>query len=386
MRNPRKGILIGVFVLLLGICAQAQKLVYALSYTYTQAGFHARYPTGALGATQHEKLAMLRGLVKSDIYSVSPMDGQRSLLFSDDDMDLEISPMGGVVGANKAYVNAVEREWRTGPTPGAYAEPAAIYEVNLDGSKLFRRHIQKQENQSPILVNRQQTEAVIQTFVDGKYVISTYEFPSWNLLHSWDLTKLTTIHCPACMPLSFGWLADGKRLFFYLDLVDDDGEDPSPKDIPGLYLSSDEGNDLGALPPVKGTVDLPGFARANYLTQDLLGQLPEASYLFQGYASREGAARGNPEPFLVIYDSESRQQKQFPLRPRIRPGSYSISPSGRYLAFVEDRLTQNYRTEGHLWITDLESGEERELLKTPAPNPPTSLEPNVAVTLLGWLP
>lgn len=382
----RKGILIGLLFLLLGIRAQAQKLVYALSYTYTQAGFHVRYPTGALGATQHEKLAMLRGLAKSEIYFVSPSDGQRSLLFSDQDMDLEISPMGGVVGANKAYVNAVEREWRNAPTPGAYANPAAIYEVNLDGSRLFRRLIPKQENQSPIRVNRQETEAAIQTFVDGKYVISTYEFPSWNLSHRWDLTKLTAIHCPACMPLSFGWLADGKRLFFYLDLVDDDGEDPSPKDVPGLYLSSEEGNDLGAIPPVKGTVDLPGFAPANYLTQDLVGQLSERSYLFQGYASRQGAATGNFEPFLVIYDSDSRHQKQFPLRPRIRPGSYSFSPSGKYLAFVEDRMTPGYRTENHLWIIDLESGEEKELLKTPAPNPPTSVEPNVAVTVLGWLP
>ena len=78
----------GLLFLLLGIPAQAQKLVYALSYTYTQAGFHARYPTGALGATQHEKLAMLRGLATSEIYSVSPSDGQRSLLFSDEDMDL----------------------------------------------------------------------------------------------------------------------------------------------------------------------------------------------------------------------------------------------------------------------------------------------------------
>lgn len=222
--------------------------------------------------------------------------------------------------------------------------------------------------------------------MDGKYVISTYEFPSWNLSYRWDLTKLTAIHCPACMPLSFGWLADGKRLFFYLDLVDDDGEDPSPKDVPGLYLSSEEGNDLGAIPPVKGTVDLPGFAPANYLAQDLVGQLSEHSYLFQGYASRQGAEKGNPERFLVIHDSEARQQKYFPLRPRVRPQSYSLSPSGKYLSFVEDRMTPDYRAESHLWIIDLESGEEKELLKTPAPNPPTSVEPNVTMTVLGWLP
>jgi hypothetical protein len=379
-----KGALTGLF-LLLGIWAQAQKLVYSLSYTDTQAGFHARYPTGALGATPHAKLAMLRSLLKSETYSVSLVDGQRSLLFSDADMDLEISPTGGAVGANKAYVIGVEHEWRTSPVPGAYAEPPAIYELNLDGSKLFRRFIRKQENQSPIFLNPQETKAAIQNFVDGKYLISIYEFPSWNLLHKWALTKLTEIHCPDCMPLSFGWLADGEHLFFNLDIVDDDGEDQSAKDVPGVYFASEEGNDLGPIPPL-GPLTLAGFTRPNYLISNLLGQLPGGSYMFQDYATRQGAAPGNAEGFLVTYNSESKQQKHFPLRPRIRPLSWSMSPSGKYLAFIEDRLTQNYRTESHLWVMDLESGEEKELLNTPAPNPPHSLEPNVAVTILGWLP
>jgi hypothetical protein len=379
-----KGALTGLF-LLLGMCAQAQKLVYALSYTYTQAGFHARYPTGALGASQHAKLAMLRSFARSEIYSVSVVDGQRSLLFSDDDMDLETSPSGGAVGVHKAYVNAVEHEWRTSPVPGAYAEPAAIYELNLDGSGLFRRFVQKQENQSPIFLNPQETRAAIQNFVDDKYVISIFDFPSWNLLHRWDVNRLTAIHCPACMPLSFGWLADGKRLFFNLDIVDDDGEDASPKDVPGVYFASEDGNDLGAIPPL-GPLRLPGFTRPNYVISNLLAQQPDGSYMFQDYSTRQGTSHDDPKGFLVIYNPESKQEKHFPLRPHIRPSSWSLFSSGKYLAFIEDRLTQNYRTESHLWAIDLESGEEKELLKTPAPNPPTSLEPNVTVTALGWLP
>ena len=386
MQRLKTVALIALTYLTLGICASAQKLVYSLSYADTQAGRYARYPNGVLGATQHAKLAMLRGLVKSDIYSVSLVDGQRSLLFSDEGMDLEISPTGGTVGASKAYANAVEREWRTGPTPGAYADPAAIYELNLDGSNLFRRFIQKQENQSAIFLNRQETKAAIQTFADGKYVMSIYEFPSWNLLHRWDLTRQTAIHCPACMPLSFGWLGDGKRLFFNLDIVDDDGEDQSPRDVPGVYLASEEGNDLGSIPPLEGLLSLPGFSRPNYLIRNLVAQLPDGSYMFQDYALRQGTPRANPEAFLVVYNPESKQQKQFPFRPRIRPSAWPLSPSGKYLAFIEDRLTQNYRTESHVWVLDLESGEEKEVVKTPAPNPPTSLEPNVTVTVLGWLP
>jgi hypothetical protein len=125
------------FVLCLCSPAQAQTLIYSVSYAETRTSFHARYPNGAFRASINEKLAMLRSFRKTEIYSVSMIDGTRSLLFSDEGMNLDIKPTGPIYGTDKALVTGVRREWRTAPTPGAFADPPALYEISLDGSSNF---------------------------------------------------------------------------------------------------------------------------------------------------------------------------------------------------------------------------------------------------------
>ncbi len=380
--NLRTSLVIACTVLYLCLAAQAQNVIYALSYVETAASFHARYPTGALGATTNDKLAMLRQFRKTEIYSVSVLAGKPVLLFSDAGLNIEIRPAGWAQ-ADKAYMNTIRREWRTAPIPGAYADPEAVYEISLDGSRRFRRLVDKQENQAPILLNGQHTKALVEAFVNGKYTIAIYNVPSWNRLCSWELTKITAAHCPDCMPLAFGWLADGNRLFFNLDLGDDDSIDPSNHNVPGIYLVSDDGTDLGGLSP-SAPAELAGYAHANYAGRNLLAQLPDGSYLFQDYYIRKGRSPGEPEPFLVISNPEAKAEKHFPLKPRT--GSWSVSPSGKYLACIEERQVRNYQTERHLWVKNLDSGEEKELAASPAPNPPTSPEPNIMLTVLGWAP
>jgi hypothetical protein len=88
--------------------------------------------------------------------------------------------------------------------------------------------------------------------------------------------------------------------------------------------------------------------------------------------------------FVVLTDSDFHAKKQIPLqRPSIR--SFYLSPSGKYLAYIENRQVPNYQTESHLWGRNLESGEEKELFVAPSPNPPGSPEPNVVFTVLGWV-
>ena len=89
------------------LCAQAraQTLIYALSYAETPASLHARFPRGVMGASINDKLAMVRGFRKTEIYSVSMIDGKRSLLFSDEGMNLEIRPTGATLGARQSLCN-----------------------------------------------------------------------------------------------------------------------------------------------------------------------------------------------------------------------------------------------------------------------------------------
>jgi hypothetical protein len=361
--------------------AQAQALIYSLSYGETTASRHARFPNGGIGVPINERLAILRSYRKTEIYSVSVIDGKRTLLFSDEGMNLDIRPTGPTYGADKVLVMGVMREWRTTPIPGAYEEPPAIYEISLDGSKQFRKLFEPPPNQLPALLNPQGKKAVFQAFQNEGYVISVYALPAWKLLQSWKLSKLTQAHCPSCTPLSYGWLADGERLFFDLGVNGEDDEASKNGHGPGTYIASEDGADLGSIPPETGHVQLAGYIRPSYIQNDLIAQLPDGNYLFRDHAAKREAP-GKLEPFLVISSPDSRLQKQFPQKFSI--GSGHISASGKYLAYIEERQTPNYRTERHLWVKDLQSGEEKELFSVPPPNLPTSPEPSVYLTVLGW--
>lgn len=374
--------------LLLCSPSRAQTVIYALSYAETPASLHARFPRGVIGASSDDKLAMLRSFRKTEIYSVSMIDGKRSLLFSDEGMNLEIRPTGGTLGGKKAYTIGIMREWLSTPTPGANAEPPALYEINLDGSNRFRRLVEIQTGQSPAVLNPQTKKMVSGDYVsNGKYVVFIYDVQTGKLLRSWELTGLTQAHCPDCVPVSYGWLADDDRVFFNLDLGDADTDDLSAHKIPGTYITAEGGADLGSIPVHAGELQLPGYNRQNDAPPLLIGQTRDGDCLFRDYGLKKGPlpkAPIEPETFLVLTGPDFKSKKQIPLH-KVGVGSVYLSPSGKYLAYVEERQIPNYRTERHLWGMDLESGAEKEMLVTPPPNPPTVPEPNVSFTILGWL-
>jgi len=368
--------------LLLCAPARGQTLIYAFSYAETPASLHARFPRGVIGASTNDQLAMLRTFRKTEIYSVSLLDGKRALVFSDEGMNLEIKPAGAALGAGKAYATGIMRGWGTTPNPGAYSESPAIYEVSLDGSNRFRRLAEIQTYEAPALLNPQTTKMVFGAFVsNNRYVVSIYDLSTGKLLHSW---KLTQPRCPDCIPVSYGWLADGDRLFFNLDIGADES---SHHAVPGTYFTAEDGTHLGSIPIHAGQLQLPGYAREQETPPFLLGQLPDGDYLFRDLGLEKGPlakAPIQPESFLVITGPDFKSKKQIPLH-KANVGSFYLSPSGKYLAYVEERQVPNYRTERHLWSIDLASGAENEMPVAPPPNPPSSPEPNVSLTILGWL-
>ena len=377
--------------LLLCSQARAQTLIYALSYADTPTSHRARFPSGVMGATINEKLAMVRVYLKTEIYSVSVNDGKRSLLFSDEGTNLEITPVGAALGAGKAYASGVVRQWRTTPNPGVYSEPTAIYEISLDGSKRSRKAFETQSNRTSALPNPSGTKAVFHASVNGEFVFFVYELPTGKLLHSWDFTKLTEAHCPDCIPGSYGWLAEGDRLFLNLQLGAGDYDEAKNLDSPGTYFTTEDGADLGGIPLRAGQLQLAGYKRwaelAGAIPPILIGQMVSGDYLFRDYAVKNGPLPKRPiepESFLVITGPDFKSKKQIPMR-KSELDSFFISSSGKYLAYVEERQTPNYRAERHLWGLDLESGAEKELLFAPPPGLPTSPEPIVSFTVLGWL-
>jgi hypothetical protein len=364
-------------VVLLVSSARAQSLVYSLCYSETQATRQMRYPNGALGASTHDKLAMLRGCRKNEIYAVS-LEGKRSLLFSDEGLDLEVRAPGTVLG-DKAYVTGIVREWRSSPIPGANEEPAATYEVSLDGSGRVRRMFDAPAQAQPMLLNRQGTRAAIQSFDGEKYMVTIYDVPSWKQTARWELMKALAKQCGGCTPVSYGWMADGLRLFFNLTTV---GDEEAPEDNPGIYFIGVDGLVTGRVEPGAGQMEIDGYVHPEFAWRNLVAELADGSYVYEDYVAHS-TQRGKAHSFVVIVSPDRKQQRAFPVRSRAT--SYRVARSGRYIAYIEERQTRQYQTERHVWAVDLDSGAETELFAVPPPQPPTSLQENVALTVFGWI-
>ena len=369
-------------------CAQvhSQTLVYSLSYSETQASSRARFAPFPAQRSDAENLAILRNTRKNEIYSINVADGKRSLLFSDEGMDLETAAWGSVSGSAKVYTKGVRRYYAIVPVSPANStsyrgvkSEDGIYELSLDGSNRFRKIADAQKEGRAVL-NPQATKAAAES-ADAQSIL-IYSVPDWKLIATLDLTKLAKAHCPSCTPATYGWMADGNRLYVEIVVVGEEDDDEAKADHPGTYILSPDGGDFGAIPADTGAFHLAGYVHPNFIERRFIGQLPDGRYLFLDFGVKQGKPLNQTEPFLVISGLAAKPQKYFPLKFQI--GGW-ISPSGRYLAFTESRRTPDYRSELHLWVKDLESGEEKELLSTPPPNPPSSPEPNVTLFVLGWM-
>ena len=271
------------------------------------------------------------------------------------------------------------RERRSAPTPGFYSDDG-IYELSLDGSNHFRKIGDDQKQGRPVL-NAQGTKAVFVSWGNDKFAASVYAVPEWKLLASWDFGKLLQTHCPGCSPASYGWMADGNRVYVSMVVAGEEDDDSAKSDHPGTYILSEAGADLGAIPASIGAFQLAGYFHPNFIDRQFQGQVPDGRYLFLDYGAKHGTP-GQTEPFLVTAGADGKLQKILPLKFPV--GGY-ISPSGKFLAYLESRITPNYRCELHLWVKNLETGEDKELASTPPPGPPTSPEPNLTLSILGWI-
>ena len=311
-------------------CAQAhaQTLVYSLSSKETAVSQLAHPSTyNIVTASIPEKLMKVRGYIKTEIFSVSMADTKRSLVFSDEGPYFEIIPVGMVVGGGKAYASGIEREWRTGPTPGVYSVRPSVYELTLDGSNRYRKLFEIQQQgefngdagvsfAANLFISPSGTKIGYAGTVKQKVTIFIHDAVTGKLLQSLDTTNL----CRDCSEISMGWLADEKRLFFTLNLDLVGGGDVAGA---GTYIISEDGK--------------------------------------------------------VIKTPESEVPRQV-LRPANWP--QQLSSSGRFLAFYQ--RFKNYQPEEHVWGKDLQSGEEKELFMLPARTVPSS-EPDVTLNILGWV-
>lgn len=214
------GWILGVVCLLPPLCmAQTARLIYSLSNKETPQSqlAHPSKPYNVVTASIPEKLMKLRGYTKTEIFSVTMADTKRSLVFSDEGPYFEIIPgsfQGSmVVAGGKAYASGIEREWQTGPTPGANGWRPSVYELTLDGSNKYRKLFEIQQPgdyfAALLFISPSGTKIGYPGAVGQKEMVFIHDAATGKLLQSFDITNL----CPDCPYITMGWLADERRLF-----------------------------------------------------------------------------------------------------------------------------------------------------------------------------
>jgi hypothetical protein len=374
---------------------RAQKLVYVATYAKPAPAPARRTFAFGPATTPQQYVMMARRARKNEIWAISPTDGKRTLLFSDEGANFEVLPatdmadMGHSLCAHRgvAYVKGVERSWSNGPHPMLGETPPGIYEVRLDGSNRFRRLFDAPQNMSSATVNAAGTRAAFYGWEDngGSYFLYVYELPSGKLLIRANIVKTLQTHCANCVTEEANWLADGKRLYFTLEEGDaDDSVNGIPPGTPGTYLLSEQGADAGAVPTHAGELSLPEYTRDDSVAPYLIGQTQDGSYVFFNYGRKKEPvpkASRNPDGFVIVTGLDFKVRKQIPLG-RQDVWEFQLSRDGTWLAYAENRELPTYTTEQHFWVRNLRTDEEKELLLAPPANPP---HPKVSVILVGWL-
>jgi hypothetical protein len=389
MNNKRRASLLALLVLV-AIGARAQSLVYAISYRETSASRQAHPQPPFFRATSAEKLLAVRAHAKTDILALSAAKRQSTVLFSDQGPSFEILPEGDpamVVRAGKLYAIGVEREWRMGPSPGVFASDPAFYEISLDGSNKFRKlaAVPGEHASGHLFLHSSGSKLGYATYVNDKYTVFIYEVASGRLLQNWNASGFFRKYCADCLDQRRGWLNDD-RLFFNLQLGDDDSISETSHNVPGTYLSSEDGKDLGSMPPKTGCAVETGYARDESMAPTLLGTGLNGDLYFVDFLRQTGP-RPKKSPasttFLVIADPRAGTQRQILLEGRAGKTPFQLWLSATSVAFVEKRFIQ-YREENHVWQKSLETGAEEEMLTLPA-NVPGSTEPEKTLYVIGWM-
>lgn len=361
-------------------------LFFALSYQETAESIRARSDRYNLAtASRDQKLTMVRARSKTEIYAVNLVDGTRRLAFTDEGPTFEVRPDGEqalIVEGEKAYSIGVEREWRTGPSPGIFAKATGIYELSLDGSNRHRKLVEldDQNAQCRLFAKPAGEQLAYMTGEWGRETVTIVDIATGALSRRWDARKWATGYCSGANLGRLGWMPDGKSVF--LTLVASPDEEPLQEGsgCDKAYLLTENGEDL-RLAPVD-SLRSPLAALSIVVRPFFIGRSTDGRDVFvvrKGGSPNGGASSGN---WVVLSFDEKRGVRQIAFEREPYDTSFWLSSSGRHLAFLHSRLTKNYRSEMHLWVKDLSNGTEREWMKL-EPVPVRSPAPIMYLYILG---
>jgi hypothetical protein len=321
------------------------------------------------------------GIVKAEVYALDPTTGKSTLLFSDEGTAISVSgqtlnPEFGLAAGGRLFAQAFERDEKTGKR---IYQKQALYELTTDGSHSYRK-ITPVDHYSPytgFFVNPDGTEIGCVKWMDGVQHLLILNTETDGMIRKIDLSK-TFIDCYAS---SIGWTPDGNKLYFSLETGDVHVTSEESYALVGCYFMDEGGNNLirlDSLPAAEGYRS-PEMVR-------FIGFLPSGEYLFAAADRRlDNVNKMRSSVYVVaglgtdqveVRDVSFSPEANIPLG---ISGEMAVSTSGKYIA-AHDVLHRSKDNVHHVWLKDIESGEEKSVYSFPCDR-----NAGPWVRILGWL-
>ena len=322
---------------------------------------------------------------KTEIFVVNIATGKQRLAFSDahaqflllpgDDTQLDV-----VTAAGRIFSRGMDRKLYA--NAGA-DNPAAIFELSTNGSGKARKLFDISpetgmgSNVRNLFVSPNGEKVGYIRLLGGKPYLFIHETSSGHLLRKADLTQVVF----DLYVSNIGWMPDGKRLFFTLDRSEEDDNWRLPDSQVGSYLINEDGSGAVRVAPEPDLhPQRPGLQGDPAVAALLLGTLPGGQWLVRD--TQMGPPPARPGTYFYALSLVGKTQKELPVRVPGQLQCFRVSPSGNTLAMVAAQRTDetpgSFKSTKAVWVFDLESNKERQMLSFTAQNGPP------AVGLIGW--
>jgi hypothetical protein len=323
---------------------------------------------------------------KTDVFAIDPETGKKRLVFSDANAEFMLlpggrTPRGMVAAGGRIFSVAVDRQaWANGQGR------TAVHELATDGSGKARK-VFDIEGHDNLFISPSGEK--IGYFVDATAEACVIrETATGKLLRKIEIQSRTVYGGVR----EVGWMPDGERIFFSLDVAgdDDDAYWNNPNSPIGTYVMRDDATvptRLAAEPELH--FKAPGMEADTNAGASLIGVLPDGRYLLSD-AQTGPAHPGSIVGILYALDLAKKTQQIFSLQVDGSPGSYHLSHSGNRLALESTREKSEKRpnftvtSTVSLWILELESGKQSKLISFAIPDRSRNFK-GPWINLIGWL-
>jgi hypothetical protein len=323
---------------------------------------------------------------KTDVFAIDPETGKKRLVFSDASAELMLlpggrTPQGLVAARGRIFSVAVDRQsWANGQGR------RAVYELSTDGSGKARK-VFDIESYGNLFVSPSGEKI-------GYFVDATAEACVIRETATGKLLRKIEIQSRALYGgvREVGWMPDGERIFFSLDVAgdDDDAYWNNPNSPIGTYVMRDDATVPTRLAPEPELhFKAPGMEADINAGASLIGVLADGRYLLSD-AQTGPAHPGVIAGILYALDLAKKTQQIFSLKVDGSPGSYHLSHSGNRVAFAstlekyEKQPNFTVTSTVSLWVLELESGKQSKLISFAIPDRSRDFK-GPWINLVGWL-